>query len=488
MTIAWTLYVLFAGSLVACAALAVDGILRRTQLPTRWVWVTALSGIVALAAAAPRAPVQGRGPGMSAIAPTTLRATGAAADASIVASMNRAIAAIGASANDVLKEANARVPSSIVMPLAAAWALISSVLLVVIIVVNRRTSHERRAWPLTRMFDTEVRIAPEAGPAVVGLARPEIVLPRWLLLRSREEQRLVVVHEREHVAARDQLLPVGGWIVAALLPWHPAVWWSLSRLRLAVELDCDSRVLRNQGVQARSYGTLLIDIAGQCAGHRVGALALADRPSHLERRLLAMQPTRTRFLLLRSGTLTAIAALSILVACEARMPTSADVENMDVTSAEKAMVQAKLVDAIAAKRAVYTLDGLVVTADEAHAVMANRVASVSIKKNKLANGNAEVAITTSNRAADTISGVPMTIHLAGGGVMKSENGAVTSGTAFNGVLLVDGVQKPASMLATIRRENIDAVEVIKGKSVLQLSSDPAAANGIIKITMKHDQP
>ena len=54
MTSAWTLYVLLVGTLLACAALALDGILRRTTLPTRWVWVSALAGIVCLAVIAPR--------------------------------------------------------------------------------------------------------------------------------------------------------------------------------------------------------------------------------------------------------------------------------------------------------------------------------------------------------------------------------------------------------------------------------------------------
>ncbi|MFP4622689.1 MAG: M56 family metallopeptidase, partial [Gemmatimonadota bacterium] len=46
-----------------------------------------------------------------------------------------------------------------------------------------------------------VRVAPAAGPAVMGLRCPEIVVPAWLLEASPEEQRLVVLHEREHLRA-----------------------------------------------------------------------------------------------------------------------------------------------------------------------------------------------------------------------------------------------------------------------------------------------
>ena len=54
MTIAWLLYVLLVGALLAVAAVAVDGILRRTSLPTRWVWVCALVAMAGFAVAAPR--------------------------------------------------------------------------------------------------------------------------------------------------------------------------------------------------------------------------------------------------------------------------------------------------------------------------------------------------------------------------------------------------------------------------------------------------
>ena len=58
MTMAWILYVLLVGTLLAFAALAVDAILRRTRFPTRWVWVSALAGIVCLAIVAPSRDVR----------------------------------------------------------------------------------------------------------------------------------------------------------------------------------------------------------------------------------------------------------------------------------------------------------------------------------------------------------------------------------------------------------------------------------------------
>ncbi|MEO8622455.1 MAG: M56 family metallopeptidase, partial [bacterium] len=342
-------------------------------------------------------------------------------------------------------------------------------------------------------FDTAVRITPTVGPAVIGLSTPEIVVPRWLFERSHDEQRLVIVHEREHVAARDQLLPVGGLIVAALLPWHPAVWWALSRLRLAIELDCDARVL-NRGIAARPYGTLLIDIAGQCAGHRAGALALADRPSHLERRLLAMKQTRTRFAFVRTGTLATLAGLSILMACEARLPTSAEVDKMDVASAETSMRKAKLMAETEAGNVAYTVDGKTVTAEQAHAIAAERITTINVAKGTLMNTkdsgkvSSHVYITTADGAG---KGDSMKVSFS-----KRQGEAIaeraqtlqmrtkSDGKAFDGIVYIDGVRAPEGALAKLLPNDIESVEVTKGLAATKLSNDPAAANGVITIVTK----
>ena len=261
---------------------------------------------------------------------------------------------------------------------------------------------------------------------------------------------------------------------------------AVARLRLAIELDCDARVL-NRGVQPRSYGTLLIDIAGQCAGHRAGALALADRPSHLERRLVAMNQTPPRFTLVRSGTLGALAALSILVACEARLPTSAEVEKMDVASAEKAVVQAKLLDEAGAKNVVYRVDGVVVSADKAHALRARQIATVNVSKgtpmNTRDSGTVYTTVNVTTGAGDE-KDVPGSIT-SDSMKTSAERGTPTGKLAFTGLLYVDGVLQPNGSLARLSPSDIVSVEVLKGAAAAKISTDPAAANGVIYVTTKH---
>ena len=485
MTTEWIVYVLLVGGLLACAAAATEDLLRRAAMPTRWVWVAVLLATALFTGMSARRDALKFN--QLTIPEMRVSALPAVADGrGLLEGIVNARAWIDGAAARVLGASHLRLTRGVQLSLAVAWVGASAAMLLILLIVHRRMARERRHWPLTVLFGAPVRIAPSEGPAVVGITTPEIVVPRWLLERSMEEQQLVVVHEREHIAARDHLLPLGGLVIAALLPWHPAVWWAASRLRLAIELDCDARVLQ-RGVPVRPYGSLLIDIAGQCAGHRVGALALADRPSHLERRLLAMKNTKPRFTAVRTGALSAIALLSVAMACEARLPTSAEVNKMDVSGAEKAMIQAKVLDESGAKNVVYKVDGVVVTADKAHALSAKRIATVKVLKGTLMNTkDSGTVYTTVNitTGAGEEKGAPMSI--TGDSVkITAEHGTLTGKKAFTGLLYVDGIIQPNTTLATLAPETIDSIEILKGQAAAKISNDPAAANGIIMITTKH---
>lgn len=487
MTAAWVLYVLFVGTLLAAAALAVDGAMRQAQRPTRFVWAAALAAYVAFALLAP---------GQRAAAPV---ASASAADANavaatpapagpiwIVAVVARAIDDATSLVTQSLARA-ARRAEALSTPFAVLWALASLAIVGLLVGVNRRLDRARRGWPLERVHGTDVRVAPQAGPAVIGLSRPEIVLPRWLLSRSDEDQRLVVSHEREHLMARDQWVLTGGWMVAALLPWHPAVWWMLARLRLAMELDCDARVLRRDVARAR-YGTLLIDIAGQCAGLRIGAIALADRTTHLERRLLAMSRSKSRFTPARAAGLIAVAALLAVVACESRVPTQAEVTSMDAASAERSAVRAKLVAENGAGP-VFTVDGAAMPAENAKAIPAERIASVVVAKGQGTEPSV-IAITTKAAGGESsvermkIAGV-VTPDEAKRIAEREEASAkpLPSKEPFHGLLMIDGVVSTAG-LTSLDPKDIEKVEILKGDAAKAESSDPAAQFGIIRITTK----
>jgi hypothetical protein len=349
----------------------------------------------------------------------------------------------------------------------------------------------RRAWPAAELHGRRVRIAPSVGPAVVGVVNPEIVVPQWLLRRTDEEQSVVVAHESEHLCGRDHLLLGGATLAVALVPWHPAVWWMLSRLRLAIELDCDARVLR-RGVPARRYGAVLIDLAGQCSGFQVGATALADEASHLERRLLAMKPTRSNHVHLRAAVLFVCAGVSLLAACEAKVPTAAEISAMDVAGAQHSVMQAKMLDERALDRTTFYLNGAKVTAREAHAVTPNQIATIRVEKGQgdeptifiTTNGQAAAPETATDRSA--LKRLHATMHGEGAqptGTMKLRTPGPDN-QLMSGLILVDGVRIDRAAFQRLAAKDFKTVDIIKGPEAKKLYSDPAAANGVIKITTK----
>ncbi len=150
-------------------------------------------------------------------------------------------------------------------------------------------------------------IADGTGPAVFGFITPRIVIPRWLLDAPLEVRSLVIQHEREHIAGRDPLLLTAGLLLVALAPWNAALWWQLRRLRFALEVDCDSRVL-SSGVDAVTYGRTLLTVGQQQVSRPLGAVALGEPVSQLEQRIRLMVAKNSRHSLALTGVLVILAA------------------------------------------------------------------------------------------------------------------------------------------------------------------------------------
>jgi outer membrane receptor protein involved in Fe transport len=261
----------------------------------------------------------------------------------------------------------------------------------------------------------------------------------------------------------------------------------LARLRLAIELDCDARLLRG-GVPARTYGEMLIDLAGQCSGFRVGATALADKTTHLERRLLAMRPTTKRYPFTRAAALCAGAALSLAAACEARVPTSAEIQSMDVASAERTAAKTGLIDAIHGVKTEFYVNGARVSAAEAHAIAPNDIATVDVQKGRTAAEPSAIHITTVAQSADGMKYRTASPHGATAGEAPAtalrglHEKMSRSNRIFEGVIFIDGVRADGAALQRLDPKDIAGVEVIKGVRATQLTSDPAAKNGVIRVT------
>jgi beta-lactamase regulating signal transducer with metallopeptidase domain len=94
------------------------------------------------------------------------------------------------------------------------------------------------------MAGASVYLPGDVGPAVVGLIRPRIAVPGWLLDSPSATQQLVIADEQAHLVGNDVQLFTCALFLLALMPWNLPLWWQLRRLRRAIEVDCDARVLR----------------------------------------------------------------------------------------------------------------------------------------------------------------------------------------------------------------------------------------------------
>jgi len=133
-----------------------------------------------------------------------------------------------------------------------SWIAISGTLLAALVLNGLHLVWRRRRWRVGIVAGVSVYLAPDVGPAVVGLLRPRIVIPQWLAEASPSRQAMVIAHEQSHLAAHDPLLLIVALFLLVLMPWNLPLWWQLHRLRYAIEVDCDSRVLRGASIASNT--------------------------------------------------------------------------------------------------------------------------------------------------------------------------------------------------------------------------------------------
>jgi TonB family protein len=186
------------------------------------------------------------------------------------------------------------------------WIAATLLLVIRIAVALIRMRAVTQSARRTIVDGTAVLISETAGPAVCGALDPQIVLPRWIMELDAPLRSIVLRHEREHVERGDAGAVLGAAVAVALVPWSPAVWLMSRRLRLAVELDCDARVLASKEDPKR-YGRLLMLVAQRQTHARLQPM-LAESSAHLERRIGEMNNSgknRSRVRALVFGTIAA---------------------------------------------------------------------------------------------------------------------------------------------------------------------------------------
>ncbi len=201
-----------------------------------------------------------------------------------------------------------------------AWGLATAVLLTHVLVALRTLRQVRQRARTVDLDGETVLVDAQVGPAVIGLRRPQIVVPAWVLDLDDTLRGLVLRHEREHCVARDAHLVWLGVLCTTALPFNLALWWMARRMRSAMEVDCDARTLRHE-VDRTRYARLLLLIAQR---HHTARLmpALSSTASQLTRRIAAMQTAPLRFRTARVVAASAVGVAALIAACSPRIATN----------------------------------------------------------------------------------------------------------------------------------------------------------------------
>src|SRR6266550_942792 len=209
MIAAWMLYCIAIGFALTVVGVALERGLHLAGRPTRWAWIIALTGSFAIPAAAWLRP-----DGFSTLAvpvPTVP-----------VAEATSIVAPVPAEAPQTLVSLR-----DLDAALRWGWAVSSMLLLGVLGTTALRLAALRRRWRASFVDGRTVLVSENVGPAVAGLWRPEVIVPRWALVFSETQRRLMLSHEEEHMRAADPWLLAFGAAALVLMPWNPALWWQV---------------------------------------------------------------------------------------------------------------------------------------------------------------------------------------------------------------------------------------------------------------------
>lgn len=313
---AWFVYSLVVGVLVSLSAWLAEAALRVAGRPGRWAWAAAMLATVVL----PLAAVLG----------TTEWARSVPAAPAVVIPLAPLATAVESAGPGLTVD----------RWLVIFWAAVAIAFGLYLLWTHRQLV--RGAGRQARVEGVGVYVTEHLGPAVFGLCRARILVPRWALGLETRLRRFMLLHEGEHARAGDGQLVLAALLLTAAVPWNLPLWFQLKRLRSAIELDCDARVLRRVPDRL-GYGGLLLEVGRRRSGLLLG-VAMAERRTLLEERLRRISAAAFRPNVRRSIWLGAVATVVLAVAMCTRDPLAreAPISAVEEASQDTALVAGNL--------------------------------------------------------------------------------------------------------------------------------------------------
>jgi bla regulator protein blaR1 len=314
MMLVWMIYVIAVTLLLACGALAGERAERIRHSSTRWIWALAITLSLLMPTVIASVSIQ---------LPSILSP---AASQRVIELRNATSARL---APQTLISGSGRSPGALrgLDPiLKSAWMAVSVAMLLGLMASAVHLHLRKRGWSAGTLLGTAVFFAPDVGPAVVGLLRPRIVVPCWLLSSATSQQEAVMAHERSHIDAGDARLFTAALFLLVFMPWNLPLWWQLRRLRYAIEVDCDRRVLKS-GCDAVGYGEALIAVGERNSTYIGAVAAMSESKSFLEQRITIMMSKPGKWQRATAATLFCISTALVAVATQVSPPNATSTDS-----------------------------------------------------------------------------------------------------------------------------------------------------------------
>jgi len=322
----WMLYVIVITLLLSGAALAAEQAARLHRASTRWFWAVTIVASLVIPTTIASVSIQ---------IPSLLKPTvsGKAVPLRELTSVQVVpLTWVHEHTADIVATHNEN------HVLQRTWIAVSVALFAALLLNGWQLWRRRRRWRMGTVADVPVYIAPNVGPAVVGLLRPRIVVPEWLAEAPPARQAMVIAHEQSHLAAHDPQLLTVALFLLVLMPWNLPLWWQLHRLRWAIEVDCDARVLRG-GFDTTQYGETLIDVSQRPSGYIGSVAAMSESSSFLEERIGIMVRDPAKW---GSAATLMFAGLAFALVAVAAQVTPPNVASSDSEQQGRALTTAEL--------------------------------------------------------------------------------------------------------------------------------------------------
>lgn len=153
-----------------------------------------------------------------------------------------------------------------------------------------------------------------AAPALMGLRRPRIVVPRGAFAAlSPEEQRMALGHELAHHRRRDLWFGLVPAIAERLFFFHPLARLAAREYLVAREAACDAEVVAALDVSPPDYARLLLTLGVAPMAAPLAAAGASRTVSTLKRRIVMLGlPSPTWKIRTAGWAIAAVAACAVL--------------------------------------------------------------------------------------------------------------------------------------------------------------------------------